>query len=87
MSLKRDKTVSQIIEKLRQQYPTLDRDLVRRLIRLENPKLNLRTVDRHLKRSFEENPNITQKEYVDKLLKWLAESNTRAADVLFERKS
>lgn len=74
MSLRKDKTVSQIVEKYMRQYSSLDRDLVRKLIRLENPNLNLRTVDRHLKKAYEQkafsqhNETITTekwKDYVD----------------------
>ena len=56
MSLRRNKSVSQIVEKYLRQYAGFDRDLVRKLIRLENPSINLRTVDRHLKRAYEPRP-------------------------------
>jgi hypothetical protein len=53
--LKRDKTVSQIVEKYMRQYPNYDRDLIRKLIRIDKPgAFNLRTLDRHLKIAFEE---------------------------------
>jgi hypothetical protein len=58
--MRKDKNVSQIVEKYKRQYPNLDRDLVRKLIRLENPNLNLRTVDRYLKKAFLNHGNIQQ---------------------------
>ena len=63
MSLKRSKDVPQLVEKYRAKYPQLDRDLLRRLIRLENPGLflkeknknygnNLKKLDRYLRKAF-----------------------------------
>jgi hypothetical protein len=67
MSLKRSKDVLQLVEKYRAKYPQLDRDLLRRLIRLENPDIflkeknknygnNLKTLDRYLRKAFETRP-------------------------------
>jgi hypothetical protein len=63
MSLSQRKDVLQLVEKYRKKYPTLDRNFVRKLIRLENPELfgkncrskdtNLKALDRHLRKSFE----------------------------------
>jgi hypothetical protein len=63
MSLKRSKDVPQLVEKYRAKYPQLDRDLLRRLIRLETPDLflkeknknygnNLKKLDRYLRKAF-----------------------------------
>ena len=63
MSLKRSKDVPQLVEKYRAKYPQLDRDLLRKLIRLENPDLfdekrnknyasNLKKLDRYLRKAF-----------------------------------
>lgn len=60
MSPNRVKTVSQLVEKYRRDYPELDRDLIRKLIRLENPELfsnsyaNLKQLDRLLAKSFKQ---------------------------------
>ncbi|HUJ84757.1 MAG TPA: hypothetical protein VLV84_04040 [Candidatus Acidoferrales bacterium] len=70
MSVKKDKTVPQLVTKYRhdQQTCNLDRDLLRRIIRSEHPELfsvdsnprgweaNLKKLDRYLKRAFEESP-------------------------------
>ncbi|MGB8780697.1 MAG: hypothetical protein WCD81_08615 [Candidatus Bathyarchaeia archaeon] len=52
----RDTTVSQLVEKYRLKYPDLDRDLLRKLIRLENnltkDSTKLRQLDRCLEESF-----------------------------------
>jgi hypothetical protein len=69
MSLKKDKSVPQLVEKYRHSKQTcnLERDLLRKLIRIENPKLfsesenlsyssNLKKLDRYLKKSFERKP-------------------------------
>lgn len=59
MSPRQDKTVFKVTQKYRSIYPTLDRDLLRKLIRLENPSLfsnstaNLKQLDRCLKKIFE----------------------------------
>ncbi|MCJ7763412.1 hypothetical protein MUP38_08175 [Candidatus Bathyarchaeota archaeon] len=64
MSLKRSKDVPKLVEKYRAKYPQLDRDLLRRLIRLEHPDLfdekrnknyasNLKKLDRYLRKAFE----------------------------------
>lgn len=63
MSLPRKKTVSQLVKKYRAKYPELEREILRKLIRLENPELfsrektrnpssNLRNLDRHLGKAF-----------------------------------
>jgi len=63
MSLKRNKDVPKLVEKYRAKYPDLDRDLLRKLIRLENPDLffegknlkyynNLKNLDRYLRKAF-----------------------------------
>lgn len=58
MSFKGGKNVPQLVSKMRADYPQLDRDLIRKLIRLENPDLfkdnpsNLKKLDRYLKRSY-----------------------------------
>jgi hypothetical protein len=62
MSLKRSKDVPQLVKKYRAKYPELDRDLLRKLIRLENPDLflkgknlkcdsNLKKLDRYLRKA------------------------------------
>ena len=63
MSRSKAKDVPQLVEKYRQAYPDLDRDLLRKLIRLENPQLfskkeneryssNLKKLDRYQRKSF-----------------------------------
>jgi len=63
MSPKRYNDVPQLVEKTKAKYPEVDRDLLRKLIRLENPNLfhkqknqsyrsNLKKLDRHLKKAF-----------------------------------
>lgn len=60
MSLKNKKDVPQLVKKYKQELPQLDRDLLRRLIRVENPTLflknpsNLKKLDRYLKKAFEQ---------------------------------
>jgi hypothetical protein len=55
----RNKIVPQLVEKYKTKYPGLDRDLLRKLIRLENPGLflknpsNLKKLDRYLRKAFE----------------------------------
>ena len=64
MSPNKDKSVPQLVEKYRKDKITtnLDRDLIRRLIRVEHPELfldnasNLKKLDRHLKKSFKQKP-------------------------------
>ena len=55
MSPKRDKSVPQLVEKYLETYPGLDRDLLRKLIRLENKIENpseLKKLDRYLRIAF-----------------------------------
>jgi len=54
MSPKKRKDVSEIVEKYRNKYATAERKLLRRLILKENPQINSRTLDRHLRKSFAE---------------------------------
>jgi len=79
MSVKKDKTVPQLVTKYRhdQQTCNLDRDLLRRLIRSEHPELfsvemnprgweaNLKKLDRYLKRAFEES-KLHSKPHIEK---------------------
>ena len=67
MSPRHRNDVLQLVEKYRGKYPDLDRDLVRKLIRLDNPKLfgennpsratNLKALDRKLGESFKKEKN------------------------------
>ena len=55
MSPKRDKTVPHLVEKYLDKYPGLDRDLLRKLIRLENKIENpseLKKLDMYLRKAF-----------------------------------
>jgi hypothetical protein len=55
MSLKHNRNVPKLVKFYKEKYPTLDRDLLRRLIRLENKIENpseLKKLDRHLKQAF-----------------------------------
>jgi hypothetical protein len=58
VSLRREKTVRELVEKYRKQFPDLERPLLRKMIRLEHREIfrpssgKLRTLDRELKRSF-----------------------------------
>lgn len=64
MSPKHDKSVLRLVEKYRRRYPHLERSILRKLIRLENKGLfylagkpnesKLKTLDRHLKKAFEQ---------------------------------
>jgi hypothetical protein len=65
----RDKTVAHFVEKYRQKYPELDRDLLRKLIRLENNITNpseLRKLDRELKKAFSQ-PKAKENETMQQL--------------------
>ena len=64
MSPRRNSNVAELVKIYTNRYPKLDRDLLRKLIRLENPILfskkenisylsNLRQLDRKLKKAFE----------------------------------
>jgi hypothetical protein len=50
-----DESVSKIVENYHAKFPGLERPLLRRLILAENKGLNTRTLDRHLKKLFQEN--------------------------------
>jgi len=55
MSLLKTKSVSQLVKTYQTRYPELDRDLLRKLIRLENKIENpseLKKLDRHLAKAF-----------------------------------
>jgi hypothetical protein len=55
MSLSKRKDVSQLVKKYLEDYPNIDRDLLRKLIRLENKIENpsdLRKLDRCLKKAY-----------------------------------
>jgi hypothetical protein len=69
MSPKKDKNVAELVEKYKSKYSTLDRDLLRKIIRLENPLLfsegktpyylsNLRKLDRHMRKTYKINKPI-----------------------------
>jgi hypothetical protein len=71
MSPKKDKSVPQLIEKYKQQYPAFERSELRHMIRIDNPLLfnqeknssyqsNLKKLDRYLKKEFD-NPKPTTK--------------------------
>ena len=76
MSPKHRKDVSQLVEKYKRELPYLERPLLRRLIRVENPQLfknnpsmasNLKTLDRHLKKAFEtKKPSFQTEEKLSK---------------------
>jgi hypothetical protein len=57
MSSKKKVDVAELVKKYREKYPYLDRDLLRKLIRLEckldNNPSELRKLDRHLKKAFQ----------------------------------
>lgn len=56
MSLENKKDVRRIVEKYRQEFPTVERPFLRRLIRLEQKLTKdseLKALDRHLKKDFE----------------------------------
>ena len=69
MSLKRNKNVAELVEKYLKdkELQNLERDLLRRIIRVENPALfnpqnesyssNLRKLDRYLKKVYNKKPN------------------------------
>lgn len=55
MSLKHNKNVPELVKNYRSKYPNVDRDLLRKLIRLENKIENpseLKKLDRCLRKSF-----------------------------------
>lgn len=69
MSPRRNSNVARLVEKYKNKYSELDRDLLRKLIRLENPHLfsaeknvnylsNLRKLDRKLKKAFESKTSL-----------------------------
>ena len=63
MSPKRDRTVLEIVEKYRRKFKLLERPLLRKLIRLENPEIfkpessKLKTLDRALRKLFKQEQN------------------------------
>ena len=68
MSLETRANVPQLVEKYRKKYPTLDRDLLRKLIRLENKIGNpseLKKLDRYLRKEFQ-NSNSKEDETYQK---------------------
>jgi len=75
MSPKRDKTVPQLVEKYRREYPYLERPLLRKLMRLENPQLfrdnpsNLKKLDRYLRKAFEKEEPSSQDKSVQRSIK------------------
>lgn len=75
MSPKRDKTVPRLVEKYRREYPYLERPLLRKLMRLENPQLfrdnpsNLKKLDRHLRKAFEKEEPSSQDKSVQRSIK------------------
>jgi hypothetical protein len=62
MSLKKDKSVPELVEKYRRQYPTYERPELRAFIRTMNPDLfqgkpsNLKKLDRYLRKEFKIHP-------------------------------
>lgn len=83
MSPKRDKSVLQLVEKYKRDYPQLDRDLLRKIIRLDNKLTNpsqLRKLDRTLKKAFnkeaplkKENASPERKNAIsDEVFRWSA---------------
>jgi hypothetical protein len=63
MSISKAKDVPQLVEKYRQAYPDLDRDLLRKLIRLENKIENpsdLKKLDRYLAKAFKNESTKSQ---------------------------
>jgi len=63
--LSKNKNVSKLVEKYRNKYPDLERDLLRKLIRSENgitSPSDLRKLDRYLKTAFESEVKLSDKE-------------------------
>jgi len=94
MSPKRDKTVPQLVEKFRREYPHLERSLLRKLIRLENPHLfknnpsNLKTLDRHLKKAFKNedpSPKGSSKEHSSFWRKQALEDFMKIRDIIINQ--
>lgn len=62
MSLSEKKDVPQLVEKYRNRYPEIERDLIRKMIRLENNIENpseLKKLDRYLAKSFKNQAKIS----------------------------
>jgi DNA repair ATPase RecN len=79
LSPRRQEVVSQLVEKYATKYAQMPRDLMRKLIRLENPDLfhkekcsnfssNLKTLDRELRKKYVKNP-IPRKQNAKRLQK------------------
>ena len=75
MSISKAKDVPQLVEKYRQAYPDLDRDLLRKLIRLENKIENpsdLKKLDRYLAKAFK---NEVKPSTENRLFQWLSKDD------------
>jgi len=75
MSISKAKDVPQLVEKYRQAYPDLDRDLLRKLIRLENKIENpsdLKKLDRYLAKAFK---NEVKPSTENGLFQWLSKDD------------
>jgi len=83
MSPNKNKSVPQLVEKYKQNKQTcdLDRDLMRRLIRLENPDLflnnpsNLKKLDRYLRKAFANSKPISARAKIKKLRELMHSDN------------
>lgn len=76
MSPRRDKTVVSLAEKYKSRFPRLERPILRKLIRLENPDLfrnpsNLRKLDRTLGKLFEIGILIKKKNLIQSKSDWI----------------
>ena len=84
MSSKRDKNVSQLVEKYKREFPTLEKKFIRRLIKSENKELfdnnpsEVRKLSRYLEKAFRnENKNSPTKVTTDKENKTSTENKSQ----------
>ena len=75
MSLSKRKDVPQLVKKYRENLPNIDRDLLRRLIRVENNITNpsdLKKLDRYLAKAFK---NEVKPSTENRLFQWLSKDD------------
>jgi len=64
MSQRQSESASEIVEKYRKKYCQTERQALKKVILKNHPQLNMRTLDRHLKKAFES--NVSHPETVEK---------------------
>ena len=75
MSLKDEKDVSEIVANYRAKHSDLTRPLLRKTIRLEHPRINTRTLDRHLRKAYQKRTPTKTRRF--SFFRWLKERSER----------